>query len=34
MLKENKTARVSIFLSLAGITLVLIERAHHGWWPF
>ncbi len=31
---DDKTACVSIALSLVGIALVIVERVHHGWWPF
>lgn len=34
MTKENKIATLSICLSLVGISMVLVERWHHGWWPF
>lgn len=34
MSTQNKIAIASIALSILGVSLVLLERAHHGWWPF
>lgn len=34
MSTSRKLYYVSIALSIVGIGLVVIERAHHGWWPF
>ena len=34
MSTSNKIAALSIGVSILGISLVIVERAHHGWWPF
>ena len=34
MSTSNKIAAASIIVSFIGIGLVVVERLHHGWWPF
>ncbi len=34
MSTSNKIAAISIGVSVLGIALVIVERVHHGWWPF
>lgn len=34
MSTENNLAAVSIVVSLIGIAAVVVERVHHGWFPF